>query len=90
MKRKDKLKLLRDIAEGRKTISETLPSISRIWECDENAPEILYCKKEGLTKRKGEILPDEKGRDVISIIIVRPKKLPPSACNLENDRKTSP
>ena len=59
MKREDKIKLLKDIVAGRKTINEGLPPIHRIWLQDMDNPDLWHFGAEGLTKRKDEKLPDE-------------------------------
>lgn len=79
MERKDKIKLLNDIAAGRKTIGETMPPIIRIWVQDKTNPDMFHCEAEKLTKRKDESLPDEMpGRAIINVTVIQP--LPESEC----------
>ena len=53
MKKKEKIKLLQNIAAGRSNIDEFLPPIIRIWVQDKTDPELLHC--EGKTMRRGEL-----------------------------------
>ena len=79
MKRQDKIRLLEDIAAGRKTIGETLPPVIRIWVQDETNPDLFHCKLEGWTKRKDETLPQEiTGRRIINIFVIL-NNIPPIA-----------
>ena len=55
MRRQDKIKLLKGIAAGRKTIDEILPPIIRIWMQDKTDPDLLHCEAEGITRRRDEI-----------------------------------
>ena len=72
MNRKDKIELLRRIADGHSTIGELLPPIVRIWVQDASDPDLLHSKADGLTKRKDEKFRDETtGRKVINILISR-------------------
>ena len=62
MNRKDKINLLHDIANGKKTIAELLPFKTRMWEEDSNDPDLFHCISENLTRRKDEQLPKENTR----------------------------
>jgi hypothetical protein len=67
MKRIEKIKLLKDISAGRKTIAEILPPEISIWVQDETNPDLFHF--EGLTKRKAEL---EKSPGYITLNIVTP------------------
>ncbi len=73
MKRKDKIKLLKDIAEGRKSVEQSFedekPQIITIWVQDEVDPNLYRCKEDGITMQKDEL---EKSRGYITIRIVNP------------------
>lgn len=59
MNRKDKIKLLQDIAGGKRRIEDLLPVKMRIWEQDNNDPDLFHCKDANLSRRKDEQLPNE-------------------------------
>ena len=55
MTRKEKLKLINDIATGQKDFNELLPKVRRTWIQDEKDFGLFHCKEEGLTKRWDEL-----------------------------------
>lgn len=76
MNRRDKIKLLKAIASGRKPIDEILPQKVRIWVQDETDPNLWHCQ--GITKRRNEI---QKRPGFITINVIRHSNTPPFAQN---------
>ncbi len=56
--REEKIKLLQDIAKGKRSIEDLLPFKMRLWEQDNNDPDLFYCKAEDLSRVKHENLPN--------------------------------
>ena len=68
MNRKEKIKLLQNIATGKKTIESTFPPICRTWKQDLHDPEIFHYQD--LTVRHNDKMPGtESGREYIDIFI---------------------
>ena len=68
MTRKEKIKLLNDIKAGRKTVSELLAPIIRIWVQDVSDPKLFHCENEKLTSRMDERLSSKKrGQTIINV-----------------------
>ncbi len=59
MTRVEKIRLLQDIAGGKRSIEDLLPFKMRIWERDDNDPDLFDCKDENLSRRKDEQVPNE-------------------------------
>jgi hypothetical protein len=57
--RQEKIKLLQDIAKGKRSIEDILPLKLRTWEQDNTDPDLFHCINENLTRRKDEQLPNE-------------------------------
>ena len=59
MTRVEKIRILQDIAKGKRSIEDLLPVKIRIWVKDDNDTELFHCKDENLSRRKNEQLPNE-------------------------------
>jgi hypothetical protein len=65
MNRKEKIKFLQDLSEGRRVMKDQFPPLIFRWQQDAVDPEIFRCGE--LTIRRGQPLPESKTRNVLNI-----------------------